>query len=115
MTIEETVIKYLKEQFPYESVTAEVPEGMPDRFITVEKTGSQQVNVGLCRSTLAIQSWERTKYGAAELSKSVCEAMWEIPDYEDTVTRSQGSDYDFTDTTTKRYRYQAVFTLTHYV
>lgn len=112
--IEETVIAYLKKKFPDETVVAEVPEGMPERFITVEKTGSQQLNIGLFQSTLAVQSWEMSKLGAAELSEEVCEAMRELPDEEDSVTRSRGSDYDFTDTTTKRYRYQAVFTLTHY-
>lgn len=112
--IELTVISYLKERFPEEQISAEVPKGMPDRFITVEKTGSQQLGVGLYQSTLAIQSWEISKLGAAELSEQVCEAMREIDAYMPEVTRSRGSDYDFTDTTTKRYRYQAVFTLTHY-
>lgn len=112
--IEKTVIAYLKKKFPGEIVKAEVPKGMPDRFITVEKTGSQQIGVGLFQSTLAVQSWDTTRMKAAELSEKVCNAMRSMPDEEDEVTRSTGADYDFTDTATKRYRYQAVFTLTHY-
>ena len=112
--IEKTVIAYLKKCFPQESVTAEVPSGMPDRFITVEKTGSQQLGVGLFQSTIAVQSWEKDKLSAAGLSERICEALRCMPDTVDEVTRARGSDYDFTDTTTKRYRYQAVFTLTHY-
>lgn len=112
--IEKTVIAYLKKKFPDEIVKAEVPKGMPDRFITVEKTGSQQIGIGLFQSTLAVQSWDTTRMKAAELSEEVCNAMRSMPDEEDEVTRSTGADYDFTDTATKRYRYQAVFTLTHY-
>lgn len=112
--IETTVINYLKKKFPDEIVKAEVPKGMPDRFITVEKTGSQQLGIGLFQSTIAVQSWDTTKNKAAELSGEVCEALRSMPDEEDEVTRSKGSDYDFTDTATKRHRYQAVFTLTHY-
>lgn len=113
--IEKTVIAYLRKRFPKEIVTAEVPRGMPERFITVEKTGSQQISIGIFQSTLAIQSWETSKAKAAELSDEVCRAMRDIvDDGEADVSNSRGSDYDFTDTGTKRYRYQAVFTLTHY-
>ncbi len=111
--IEKTVINYLRERLPGESITAEVPKGMPDRFITVEKTGSQQINIGMFQSTIAVQSWETSRLKAAELSEAVCEAMRDLPSVGE-VTRSRGSDYDFTDITTKRYRYQAVFTVTHY-
>ena len=112
--IEAIVIKYLKKRLPGESITAEVPRGVPERFITVERTGSRQLNTGLFESTVAVQSWELSKYKAAELSALVCDLMREIADYEPSVTKARGSDYDFTDTETKRYRYQAVFTLTHY-
>nr|DAM53587.1 MAG TPA: tail completion protein [Caudoviricetes sp.] len=112
--IEKTVIAYLTKKFPKEKVSAEVPKGMPERFITVERTGSQQLRVGLYQSTLAVQSWAMTKMEAAELSEKVCEALRFMPDEEADVSKSYGSDYNFTDVTTKRYRYQAVFTVTHY-
>lgn len=111
--IEEAIIKYLKTKFPAEKVSAEVPTGMPERFITVEKTGSQQTNIGLYESTVAVQSWAMSKMEAAKLSSEVCDAMRDMP-FETDVSRVRGSDYDFTDTTTKRYRYQGVFTITHY-
>lgn len=112
--IEKTVIQYLKKKFPSIPVDAEVIRGMPDRFITVEKTGSRQLRRGIYQSTFAIQSWEMSRFKAAELSEKVCEAMRNLPDEADDVTRSSGSDYDFFDTTTKRPRYQAVFEITHY-
>lgn len=112
--IEQLVIEYLRKRLPQEKISAEVPEGMPERFITVEKTGSQQLGRGLYSSTLAIQSWEMSMLGAAELSETVCSILREAPEYVSDVTRATGSDYDFTDITVKRYRYQAVFTFTHY-
>lgn len=113
--IEKIVISYLREKFPNEIVEAEVPRGMPDRFITVEKTGARQLGIGLFISTIAVQSWDRTsRMRTAELSNSVCEALRLLPDEVDDVTRIRGADYDFTDITTKRYRYQAVFEIIHY-
>ena len=112
--IELDVIDYLKKQFPDIKVREEPPSGMKTPFITVEKTGSQQISIGLYQSTIAIQSWESTKYNASKLSNEVCKAMRNISDYVPAITKSRGSDYDFTDTTTKNYRYQALFTITHY-
>lgn len=113
--IEKIVISYLREKFPNEIVEAEVPRGMPDRFITVEKTGARQIGVGLFASTVVVQSWDRaSRLRTAELSSTVCEAMRLLPDVADDVTRVRGADYDFTDITTKRYRYQAVFEIIHY-
>lgn len=112
--IEKTVIRYLRKKFSEEKVGYEPPKGMTDRFVTVEKTGSQQLTRGLYQSTIAVQSWGKSKQEAAELSERICTALREIPDEEDEVTSAYGADYDFTDTTTKKYRYQAVFTFTHY-
>lgn len=114
--IEEIVIDYLRDTFPDEIVSAEVPSPMPPRFITVEKTGSQQIGIGLFQSTVAVQSWETegNKLEAARLSERVCEALRSLPDVSDEVTRARGADYDFTETTVKRPRYQALFTFTHY-
>jgi hypothetical protein len=112
--IEQLIIEYLRAELPEEKISAEVPEGMPDRFITVEKTGSQQIGRGLFVSTLAVQSWETSKMKAAVLSNKVCSILRGAPDHVSDITQASGSDYDFTDTATKRYRYQAVFTFTHY-
>lgn len=112
--IEQTIVDYLKKQFPDEIVDTETPHPMPYRFITVEKTGSQQLRTGLFSSTVAVQSWEARKINAAKLSELVCKALRKMPDEVPEVSEATGSDYDFTDTTTKRYRYQAVFTIIHY-
>ena len=44
--IESVIIAYLRKKLPGEKISAEVPKGMPQRFITVERTGAQQLGVG---------------------------------------------------------------------
>lgn len=108
MIIELEIYKYMKELgFP---VYMEVPKERPAEFITIEKTGGQYLGNGIYSGTLAVQTWDKTRYTAAELSSRVCEALNEAPFNVDGVMTASGSDYDFTDTTTKRYRYQALYT-----
>lgn len=81
--------------------------------VIIQKTGSGRDNT-LSRATLAIQSYAETRYEAALLNEDVKEAMDNVIDL-DRITKSKlNSDYDFTDTTTKRYRYQAVYDIHHY-
>ena len=50
-----------------------------------------------------------------KLNEKVKEAMDELPWELDSVTRSKlNSDYNFTDTATRKYRYQAVYDITYY-
>ena len=51
---------------------------------------------------------------AAELNERVKAAMDELADIDDVSACRLNSDYNFTDTTTKHYRYQAVFDLVFY-
>lgn len=112
--IDEEIYTYLKKKLSPVSVSIEVPRTPPQRFVTVMKTGSRQVGFSFYESTFAVQSWAESRAAAMELSYRACEAMRQAPDELDSVTRSRGSDYDFTDTQTKKYRYQAVFTVSHY-
>lgn len=111
--IETVVYEYLKSMLPDEEVETETPSPLPDQFITIEKTGSSPQGNRLMHSTFAIQSWSTTKAKAAALSEKVCKAMNIIAETTE-VSHSEGGDYDFTDTTTKRYRYQAVYELIHF-
>lgn len=81
----------------------------PAKFVLIENTGGSEKN--LVRSArIAIQSYAASMYEAAQLSESVETAMRDIV----TLTTVSGcrintTSYNFTDTTSKRYRYQAVF------
>lgn len=111
--IEEIVYSHLSSvmQVP---VSFEVPVNVPASFIVVEKTSSSTNEGFLETATLAVQSYAGTMLAAAQLSSKVKEAMRDLV-YSETVTKvSLNSDYNFTDTSTRRYRYQAVFDVTYY-
>lgn len=104
---EEIIIAYLSGVLDV-PVAAEVPEEMPQRFVTVERTGSQTVN-RVYTATMAVQSWGMSMLDAARLNEQVKAAMDGIVQRPDVMRCHLNSDYNFTDTGTHRYRYQAVF------
>lgn len=104
---EEIIIAYLSGVLDV-PVAAEVPEEMPQRFVTVERTGSQTVN-RVYTATMAVQSWGMSMLDAARLNEQVKTAMDGIVQRPDVMRCHLNSDYNFTDTGTHRYRYQAVF------
>ncbi|MBR5909038.1 MAG: hypothetical protein IKZ66_03570 [Schwartzia sp.] len=111
--IEKTVLDYLNNALSVDCFM-EMPEGTPDSsFIVIEKTGSDTTNF-INKSTIAVQSYARTLYEAALLNddvKATMEALTQLP----SVSRCDlNSDYNFTDTAMRIYRYQAVFDITHY-
>lgn len=79
-------------------------------FVLIEKTGSSESN-HIYSVTFAIQSWSTSLYKAAELNEQVKEAMNKMPQIVDISKAKLNSDYNYTDTTTKSYRYQAVYDL----
>lgn len=92
----------------------EMPEILPSfPFVIIEKTGSSRTN-RITTSTLAIRSYGATLNEAAELNERIKEVMDEAVSLPDVTKVALNSDYNFTDTSTKRYRYQAVFDITHY-
>lgn len=111
--IEETLLNYLNNSSL--SVTAYVqrPETEPESYIIIEKTGSQRTN-RVETATIAIQSYDGSLYGAAALNEEVKAIMDAVPDSVDIGGVRLVSDYNFTNVTAKRYRYQAVYNITHY-
>lgn len=94
-------------------VRMEVPENPPERFVLLEKTGSGRED-WVYSATIAVQSWAETLFEAAALNEQVKKAMDGIVRLPEVCRCQLNSDYNFTDTATKRYRYQAVFDLVHY-
>lgn len=109
--IELTVLNYLAEQMSV-PVYMEMPAEMPDSFVLVEKTGSGKDN-RIDRATIAIQSYAPTLYEAAALNDAVKEAMDGMAYAENVFRAKLNSDYNYTDTSVKRYRYQAVYDMTY--
>lgn len=111
--IETTIREYLasKTSVP---VKLERTPNMAESCIVVEKTGGSYTEE-IFTATVAIQSYGATFAEAGELNQSVVGWMLAIRDEEQNIFDvSLNSDYNFTDTATKRYRYQAVFVVTYH-
>lgn len=91
----------------------EAPDDEPEKYVTIEKIGGGKTN-HINNATLAIQSRACNMYEAAELNERVKEAMDNIIKLGNISRSALNSDYNFTDTTKKRYRYQAIYDLVFY-
>ena len=105
--IETIVLDYLSSVLP-EPCSLEVPERPPARFVVLEKTGSSRENY-INTASFAVQSYAPSLFEAAELNERVKAAMDDLIQLPDIISSDLDSDYNFTDTSTKRYRYQAVY------
>ena len=110
------------EQILYDYLTATLsvpvymqkPEKLTvDSYVVIEKTGSSSTN-HIEKATVAIQSYGGSLYTAASLNKTVKAAMRNAPTQSRVSSSRLNTDYNFTDTATKQYRYQAVFIVTWY-
>ena len=109
--IEKTVLDYLSEVLP---AFMELPAVLPEEpFAVIEKTGGGKEN-HISRATLAIQSYGATLWEAAQTNERVKARMETVTELDSISGCRLISDYNFTDTETKRYRYQAVYQLVHY-
>ena len=111
--IEEIIISYLSGNATV-PVYAEVPEEMPDQFIVIEKTGGSFSN-RIKYTTIAVQSYAGRMIDAAHINEQVKDLFLDGLIARDEIGKvSLNSDYNFTDTSTMRYRYQAVFDIVYY-
>lgn len=109
--IEPTVRRYLAEHLPV-PVYLSQPEQLPPKFVFLEKIGSGRTN-HVNRATFAVQSYGETLLDAMKLNESVKAAMDNLPELPEISASRLNSDYPFNDDKRKRYRYQAVYDLTH--
>lgn len=112
--IEVTILDYLKSILSVPVYMVKPKDNLPSCFYVLEKTGGAQEN-HINSSTFVVQSYADSMYQAASLNESVIDVMLNrLIELGDIASVKLNSDYNFTDTTTKWYRYQAVFDITHY-
>lgn len=103
----------------YLSKTLNIPivfehqKNLPKQFIVIQKTSGSRENF-LNSSTIAIQSYGASMFDAAKLNEKIKNLMYDLITTSDVSSVKLNSDYNFTDTETKRYRYQAIFDIYHY-
>lgn len=109
--IEKIILKYLLDN----GIKAymEVPENPEDGIVVINKTGSGVINC-IKSAVFAIQSYGNSLIEAAELNETIKALMENIVVLDEICACSLNTDYNYTDTRTKKYRYQAVFNITHY-
>lgn len=90
-----------------------MPEKPPPRFVFLEKLGSGRSN-HVNRATFAAQSYGKSLLDAMNLNEEVKAAMDNITELSEVTASRLNSDYPFHDDERRRYRYQAVYDLTHY-
>jgi predicted transcriptional regulator len=96
-----------------EQVFLEKPSPSYGQYVVFEKTSSSKNNY-LPSATFAFQSYAKSLYKAAELNERVKKAVESMIELDEIRGVKLNSDYNFTDTTTKEYRYQAVFDIKYY-
>ena len=110
--LERMILQYLKNDLEI-PVFMEEQKEKHKRYVLLEKTGSS-LEDHICSATIVIQSYAESMYEAAALNEEVKRRMLYgfimIPE----VSKVKlNTDYNFTDTTRKQYRYQAVYDITY--
>ncbi|MCI5822558.1 MAG: hypothetical protein MR010_05965 [Lachnospiraceae bacterium] len=110
--IETIVLNYLSEKLKVPCYM-EKPEKQPESYVLIEKTSGTEKNK-IQYATLTFQSYGGSLQKAATLNEEVKRVLENITDLDSISKAKRNSDYNFTDTTTKRYRYQAVYDFTYF-
>lgn len=110
--VEKIVLDYLTANLS-ELCAMEVPEPpTPQRYVVIEKTGSTVKNL-VPSANIAIQSCAATLLDAANLNEAVKAAMPGLMADSRIAACKLDTDYNFTDPSTKTYRYQAIYRITY--
>lgn len=109
--IEIVLLNYLKEVLSVD-VFMEIPPDPPETYVRIEKTGSSEEEY-IETATFALQSYAESMYEAALLNREVIDKMRKIITLDEVFKVKLNSDYNFTDPSTKKYRYQCIFDITY--
>lgn len=104
--IEKTILDYLNANLDVNAYMEKPDE--ETRYVLIEKTGSDLYN-HIHKATFAIQSYAESLYESALLNEAVKEVLDGIIELNEIYKSQLDTDYNFTDITTKVYRYQAVY------
>lgn len=109
--IEKIMLDYLSANLTVPVFMEEPTEDLTS-YVLIEKTGSTETN-HIPTATLAFQSYGASLYDAATLNNTVKQVVNDAIQLDTISSVRLNSDYNFTDITTKKYRYQALFVVTY--
>lgn len=110
--IEELVRDYLNDNMTVKAYMEKPPEP-PEKRLEIERIAQNETNF-IYTTTLAIKSIASSLFFAAELNDEVIEVMAKMIKLPEINRVRLSTSHNFTDTTKKEYRYQAIFEITHY-
>ena len=108
--IEEIVFNYLKNKLNVPVTFENINEV---EYVLIAKTGSSRLDF-TNTATFFNQSYSSSKYKASLLNEKVKDVMYDLIELDEITSLHLNSDYDYTDTTIKKYRYQAVFDIGYF-
>lgn len=112
--IESTILSFLNNAGLDAPLYMEIPENPPEEFYILENTG-QSMRDHVRTTTMAVQSYAQSMERAADLAYEIDEIILEtLQELDDVAGVRLNSLYNFTDQSTKQYRYQGVYVVTHY-
>lgn len=82
-------------------------------YYVIQRTGGSETET-LRRATVAVQSYGGSMLEAAQANTDMIAVMLRLAELDAVATITLNSDYNYTDTARRRYRYQAVFDITYY-
>lgn len=109
--IEKIILDYLLEALNVD-VYLEKPDNPPERYVLIEKTSNSKEN-HIYTATFAVQSYAESLFFAAELNGVVINAMDNLVKLKEIGSSKYNTDYNYTDTSKKIYRYQAIYDVTY--
>ena len=111
--IEVILLNFLKSKLEV-PVFAVMPDLTKNKeFILIEKTFENNTNQ-LKECNFAVQSYADSLYNAILLDEHVQKTMELFDTTNNIASVHLTNDYNFTDTTTKKYRYQAIYKIKYY-
>ena len=111
MIIEKKIYDYLKRKLSV-YVGMERPQNPPESYVIIERVGGNESNY-ISQATIAIKSIAPTLFRAASLDHDVVTAMRDFAAVTNVSSCTLNADTNFTDTTTKEYRYQSTYIIAY--
>ena len=108
----EIIIDYLADKLTI-PVAAELYADAPEEIVVVNRAGSERQN-RLDTIQLIATSYACSMADAARLNESVKSALDDLTDLDEVSGSYLVTDYQAPDTSTRKYRYQAVYNVNHY-
>ena len=110
--IEEIILDYVSAALSV-PVRMEIQADPPARYVVLKRSGRGREN-GLEASNLIADSYAESLLEAARLNEQVKAVLDELDNLDEISSAQLATDYPLTDTTNKKYRYQAVYEIYHY-